>query len=65
MKPPREKKVSSPTAGKGKGAASSKPAPFDVWLARGLHKLYDNVANEPVPDDLLKLIEDDRLSRKS
>ena len=33
---------------------------FDLWLQRGLHKMFDDVANEPVPDELRKLIEDDR-----
>ncbi len=37
-----------------------KPEAFDLWLKRGLHKIYDDVANEPIPDELLKLIEDDR-----
>ena len=32
---------------------------FDVWLNRGLHQLFDDVANEPVPEDLLKLIRND------
>ncbi len=35
-------------------------AAFDLWLNRGLHKLYDEVAREPIPDELLKLIEEDR-----
>lgn len=35
-------------------------AAFDVWLNRGLHQLYDDVAREPVPDELLKLIQDDK-----
>jgi len=35
-------------------------AAFDVWLQRGLHALYDEVAREPIPDELLKLIEEDR-----
>lgn len=40
----------------------SKPtdAAFDIWLNRGLHQLFDAVANEPVPEALLKLIEEDR-----
>ncbi len=40
----------------------SKPvdAAFDVWLNRGLHQLFDDVANEPIPPELLKLIEEDR-----
>jgi hypothetical protein len=33
---------------------------FDVWLERGLHTLFDEVANEPIPAELLQLIEDDR-----
>lgn len=33
---------------------------FDLWLKRGLHQLFDDVANEPIPEELLKLIEDDR-----
>ena len=36
------------------------PAAFDLWLQRGLHKLFDDVASEPIPDELLRLIEDDR-----
>lgn len=35
-------------------------AAFDIWLQRGLHQLYDDVAREPIPDELLKLIEEDR-----
>lgn len=35
-------------------------AAFDVWLNRSLHQLYDDVAHEPIPDELLKLIEEDR-----
>ena len=36
---------------------------FDIWLQRGLHQLYDSVAKEPVPDELLNLIEQDRCDR--
>ena len=46
-----------------KGAESKgakKPEPFDLWLKRGLHQIYDDVAQEPIPEDLLKLIEEDR-----
>ncbi len=34
--------------------------PFDIWLDRKLHQMYDDVASEPIPEELLKLIEDDR-----
>lgn len=33
---------------------------FDLWLKRGLHQMFDNVVNEPVPEELLKLIQEDR-----
>ena len=33
---------------------------FDLWLNRGLHQLFDDVANEPIPEELLKLIQQDR-----
>ncbi|GBD55743.1 NepR family anti-sigma factor [Gluconobacter wancherniae] len=35
-------------------------SPFDIWLSRGLHQLFDDVANEPIPEELLRLIEEDR-----
>lgn len=47
----------------------TKPAPkrkqppseqaFDAWLNRGLHQLFDTIAAEPVPDELLRLIRED------
>ncbi len=33
---------------------------FDLWLSRGLHQMFDEVAQEPIPDELLKLIHDDK-----
>ena len=33
---------------------------FDLWLDRGLHRMFDEVAQEPIPEELLKLIETDR-----
>jgi hypothetical protein len=35
-------------------------AAFDLWLERGLHKLFDDIAQEPIPEALLKIIEQDR-----
>jgi len=35
---------------------------FDMWLERGLHAMYDDIAKEPVPPELLALIERDRES---
>ena len=58
MKAPRSKKP------RGKSDAEGNSA-FDTWLNRGLHKMFDEVAREPIPDDLLKLIEDDRNDPKT
>jgi hypothetical protein len=54
MKPPKQKKVT------GEKAPTPPSAAFDLWLHRGLHQMFDDVANEPIPEELLKLIENDR-----
>lgn len=36
---------------------------FDLWLRRGLHKIYDTVAEQPVPDEILRMIEEDRKAK--
>ena len=33
---------------------------FDQWLNRGLHQMFDDVMNEPVPEALLRLLRDDK-----
>jgi len=40
--------------------AEKPEAAFDVWLNRGLHQLFDDVAREPIPEDLLRIINEDR-----
>jgi hypothetical protein len=35
-------------------------AAFDLWLQRSLHQLFDKVAKEPIPEELLRLIDEDR-----
>ena len=30
--------------------------PFDMWLQKQLHAMYDEIAAEPLPDDLIDLI---------
>ncbi len=52
-------KAKEPVAPRVKKPAKADAA-FDVWLQRGLHEIYDKVANEPIPEDLLRLIEEDR-----
>ncbi|UFN50587.1 hypothetical protein LPC08_08215 [Roseomonas sp. OT10] len=47
-------------AGGGRASKSAPDAAFNLWLQRGLHAIYDDVAREPVPEELLRLIEQDR-----
>ncbi len=51
------------SGGSGRGGEAAPEAAFDVWLRRGLHDMFDDVMREPIPDDLLRLIEDDRKGR--
>ena len=38
---------------------TSTERPFDLWLQKQLHAMYDEIASEPLPSDLLNLIESD------
>jgi hypothetical protein len=46
----------------GQGPPRREPpkAAFDLFLERGLHDMFDDVKNEPIPDELLRLINADR-----
>lgn len=37
---------------------------FGLWLQRSLHALYDDITSEPIPPELLRLIEEDRSKRE-
>ena len=50
--PPKPKRRPDPVPGENTA--------FDLWLDRGLHQMFDTVAQEPVPEELLRLIESDR-----
>lgn len=56
-----QRRPKRPTA-KDKAAAETdiEASAFGIWLNRGLHTLYDDVAKEPIPPELLRLIEEDR-----
>ena len=45
-----------------KPAGKSRPtdAAFDNWLNRGLHQLFDDVMNEPIPPELLQILQSDK-----
>ena len=62
---PKKKGRPMPLAGQGPEEAgrqseSTSDAAFNKWLQMGLHTMFDDVASEPIPEDLLKLIEQDR-----
>ncbi len=38
---------------------TSEERPFDLWLQKQLHAMYDEIASEPLPADLLNLIDRD------
>lgn len=38
---------------------ASNERPFDLWLHKQLHAMYDEIASEPLPPDLLNLIDRD------
>ena len=56
-----------PAAGPSRRSASARPQkakgpearPFDMWLHKQLHAMYDEIASEPLPNDLLNLIDND------
>jgi hypothetical protein len=37
---------------------------FDLWLTGSLREAFDAVAAEPIPPDLLRMIEEDRAERE-
>src|SRR4028118_611430 len=38
--------------------------PFDLWLRCSLHGAFDPALEEPVPEEVLRLIEEDRAERE-
>jgi len=37
---------------------------FDLWLGESLRAAFDKVTAEPIPEDLLRMIEEDRAERE-
>ncbi len=55
-----EAETASDSRGEKHARKGTPDAAFDLWLQRSLHAMYDDVAREPIPDELLRLIEQDR-----
>jgi hypothetical protein len=53
---PKKKRAGETTRAKMK---TSPERPFDTWLQKQLHAMYDEIASEPLPKDLLTLIASD------
>ncbi|WP_428392736.1 NepR family anti-sigma factor [Lichenicoccus sp.] len=49
----------SSTSGPARRRRPKQDGAFDLWLARGLHQMFDDIANEPIPEELLRLIQND------
>jgi len=54
---PRSARAASSAREKSMKAPAERP--FDMWLHKQLHAMYDEIAAEPLPDDLINLIESD------
>ncbi len=52
-------KTSDPESAKRAPPKASRERPFDMWLQKQLHSMYDEIAAEPLPEDLLNLIDKD------
>ena len=46
------------------GWLETEPDAFDLWLRQCLHEAFDAVTTEPVPEDILRMIEEDRAERE-
>ena len=54
---PQKDRAENPIREKNMKAPAERP--FDLWLHKQLHAMYDEIAAEPLPDDLVNLIEND------
>jgi len=52
--------MTKPASPPKRGRKSPSDKAFDLWLDQGLHAMFDEVAKEPIPEELLRLIEQDR-----
>jgi hypothetical protein len=57
----KEKRVMSAARQKKRRTRDAAPdAAFDLWLDRGLNSMFGKVAEEPIPPELIALIEKSR-----
>ena len=58
-KPQKKKSNDNENAKSQASPKASRERPFDMWLQKQLHSMYDEIAAEPLPADLLNLIDKD------
>lgn len=59
-KPQKNNTLNNPENAKSKAHPKTPhERPFDMWLQKQLHAMYDEIAAEPLPSDLLNLIDRD------
>jgi hypothetical protein len=56
--PARRRRPAAPAASQPESDA------FDLWLGASLREAFDAIATEPIPEDLLRMIEEDREERE-
>ncbi len=57
----KEKRVMASARQKARRARDAAPdAAFDLWLDRGLNNMFGKLAEEPIPPELIALIEKSR-----
>jgi hypothetical protein len=61
-KPQKDRAVDAARDKKVKPAPAERP--FDMWLEKQLHAMYDEIAAEPLPDELMGLIDRDAENEK-
>jgi hypothetical protein len=61
---PQKQTVNQDESVKSRAATPTRERPFDAWLQKQLHAMYDEIASEPLPSDLLNLIDKDASNSK-
>lgn len=56
---PRASRAGGSAEPAGQRAKAPADRPFDMWLQKQLHAMYDEIASEPLPGDLLNIIDHD------
>jgi len=56
--------IGSARKGRKKSKQDTMPNAFDIWLQRELQDMFSGVVQEPIPDELMQLIEQAKAEKK-